>query len=769
MASRTKSVTDSKAAPNGGAAPNGSAARNSNAVDFSFSDSIAGYVESFDFGTDVFVLSTLDGRTVEVRLRDTTSAEVMRNLGEAYTDATAAMRDMLGPGRFLFVYGVRYPEPGAPVEAEHLLFAGRDEHEYLFERPDWWQQQVRQLANFYLTAQFGGGGNGQPDIDYTDYTTMLDLYGHKTDSSRQETDTISRLVYGFASAYLLTGDERCLEAAEKGTAYLREHFRAVNESEQIAYWYHAVDFSEKGGRRILGSQLSSVPGMRRSRITSVRERQIFASESGDDFDAIPAYEQIYALAGPVQTYRITGDPAIRQDAELTLNFLNRYFRDHKRGGYYSHVDPITFSGTAASLGRNRARKNWNSVGDHAPAYLINLVLATGDPKHVAMLVETADTITEHFGDYTNSPFVQEKFHEDWSPDDDWGWQQNRAVVGHNLKIAWNLMRINNLHPDQRYVDFAERIAGLMPEHGMDPQRGGWYDVVDRKLEPGQRVRFAFHDRKAWWQQEQGILAYLILAGCLSKPDYVKLARESGAFYNAFFLDHEAGGVYFNVLASGVPYLVGTERNKGSHSMSGYHSFELCYLAAVYTNLLITKQPLDLYFKPRPGAFTDGLLRVAPDLLPPGSVRIGGVTVDGQPYNDFDADQLTVRIPAATKPVAIKVRLVPTSGLAHFTITLDGVGEHVVATLAGDLDARALPSFRDTLEKALTEAPTRLVLDCRELTTMSSLGARVLIFAKQKAPTDIEFVLVGANPEITELLRQEEFTDSITLVDKMPAR
>ena len=60
-------------------------------------------------------------------------------------------------------------------------------------------------------------------------------------------------------------------------------------------------------------------------------------------------------------------------------------------------------------------------------------------------------------------------------------------------------------------------------------------------------------------------------------------------------------MYFNVLANGIPYLLGTERLKGSHSMSGYHSFELCYLAAVYTNLLITKQPMDLYFKPKPGA------------------------------------------------------------------------------------------------------------------------------------------------------------------------
>ena len=60
-----------------------------------------------------------------------------------------------------------------------------------------------------------------------------------------------------------------------------------------------------------------------------------------------------------------------------------------------------------------------------------------------MLIDTATTIATRFPDYDNAAFVQEKFHEDWSPDREWGWQQNRAVVGHNLKIAWNLMRMNN--------------------------------------------------------------------------------------------------------------------------------------------------------------------------------------------------------------------------------------------------------------------------------------------------------------------------------------
>ena len=58
-----------------------------------------------------------------------------------------------------------------------------------------------------------------------------------------------------------------------------------------------------------------------------------------------------------------------------------------------------------------------------------------------MLTYCADMIVKHFPDYDNSPFVQEKFHEDWSHDRTWGWQQNRAVVGHNLKIAWNLTRM----------------------------------------------------------------------------------------------------------------------------------------------------------------------------------------------------------------------------------------------------------------------------------------------------------------------------------------
>jgi len=38
------------------------------------------------------------------------------------------------------------------------------------------------------------------------------------------------------------------------------------------------------------------------------------------------------------------------------------------------------------------------------------------------------------------PFVNERFHADWTPDQS-GAGSRTAVVGHNLKIAWNLTRV----------------------------------------------------------------------------------------------------------------------------------------------------------------------------------------------------------------------------------------------------------------------------------------------------------------------------------------
>ena len=169
-------------------------------------------------------------------------------------------------------------------------------------------------------------------MDYQNYRTTITLSGEKSqDNYRQETDTISRLVYGFATAYLLTGDDRYLEGAEKGTEYLREHMRFHDADEKIVYWYHGID------------------------VHGDREEKIFASEFGDDFMAIPAYEQIYALVGPVQTYRITGDLAHPERRQVD-------------GGIRSSASSSIGSGAAISRTSThsrsiRAASRWGRTGE----------------------------------------------------------------------------------------------------------------------------------------------------------------------------------------------------------------------------------------------------------------------------------------------------------------------------------------------------------------------------------------------------------------------
>ncbi|MGH9122229.1 MAG: N-acyl-D-glucosamine 2-epimerase, partial [Acidimicrobiales bacterium] len=199
-------------------------------IDFTFSDTIAGYVTSFDDDEDSFAIRASDGRTFTVWLTGNTFAEGVRNFGQDYVDLTGDMRNMLEPGRYLFAYGVFYSESsGHRFEAKHITFPSRQAGDPVYEEPDWWTNQACHIGDFYLRGQFPDG-----NYDWNNYRTKLTLSGTHTPDYvapdyRQETDTISRLVFGLASCYLLSGEDRFLQAAEAGVNYLRENLRGTVE------------------------------------------------------------------------------------------------------------------------------------------------------------------------------------------------------------------------------------------------------------------------------------------------------------------------------------------------------------------------------------------------------------------------------------------------------------------------------------------------------------------------------------------------------------
>ncbi len=259
-------------------------------IDFTFSDTIAGYVTHFNRASARLRSALRMGGSSKGKLRVNAYARIAENLDEPYADATQRLAELLTPGQLVYAYGIFYPDAAEgdyTFEIKSMVFPGNGPSVYRHEEQDWWIKQIRSIGHSYLKWQFN---YPKQTIDWRNYRTFLHLGGEKRGDFLQETDTISRLVYGFASAFLMTGEDQFLEGAELGTEYLREHMRFFDADEDLIYWYHGVQVS--------GDQ----------------EQKLLTSEFGDDYDSIPAYEQIYALAGPIQCYRATGDPRILADA-----------------------------------------------------------------------------------------------------------------------------------------------------------------------------------------------------------------------------------------------------------------------------------------------------------------------------------------------------------------------------------------------------------------------------------------------------------------------
>jgi anti-anti-sigma factor len=94
--------------------------------------------------------------------------------------------------------------------------------------------------------------------------------------------------------------------------------------------------------------------------------------------------------------------------------------------------------------------------------------------------------------------------------------------------------------------------------------------------------------------------------------------------------------------------------------------------------------------------------------------------------------------------------------------MDGVGR---IALSGELDAAVAPLFKATIDEAARRGVTRLVLLADALVYIASAGLRALVFAKQKMGVAVTIVIVGAQPQIVETIRQTGFHRSVLMVDR----
>lgn len=169
--------------------------------------------------------------------------------------------------------------------------------------------------------------------------------------------------------------------------------------------------------------------------------------------------------------------------------------------------------------------------------------------------------------------------------------------------------------------------------------------------------------------------------------------------------------------------------------------------------------MDFFFSPEPGAWEDNILRVAPDLLPSGSVELTKVWINGKNYENFNREKLYVTLPDSDTALKVRVRIAP-AGMAFDVDLLSFEGGIANFALSGELITAKLRYLKDEVEK-LPDLKG-LILDMTDLKTIGDTGWNYLLFTKQRAGAAFTVKLTNMSETVRKSLLEAELEEEFTL-------
>lgn len=430
------------------------------------------------------------------------------------------------------------------------------------------------------------------------YYTNIDREGDVITSwgTNKNLLTQTRNAYGFARAYMMTGNEIYKEYARAGLDFMYEHaWDEINGG-----WYSQLDIN------------GNVQGATNGR---------------------SAFDAHYALLGPAAAFEAFGDST---DLDMLLEGYEHledvYWDD--RVDFHGYYDWVTYDGSSAN------NKSFNATVDAITTHLLSLYLQTGSQVYLDRMHEISQEIIDHLvGSMPNQAvgFVEE-FDANWN----WDNGETMTIMGHVLKSAWCLIRVHHLDPQPEYLEAAEILMADVMDHGYDHDLGGPYKDYNRTT--GEMLMWGNPDTaKAWWQMEQAITAGLQLYSVTENDAYLEVADETIQFFMEHFVDHTYGDVYENRTRYGDETW---GLNKGGGGKAGYHSIETGYYAYLYSSLFLHESPLYLYylFDAEP---VERVVRLTPLHSIDLPLTIQSILLDGVPFTNFDGTTRELTIPADT--------------------------------------------------------------------------------------------------------------------------
>jgi mannobiose 2-epimerase len=403
---------------------------------------------------------------------------------------------------------------------------------------------------------------------------------------------ISRHVFGFSAAYLLSGDPKYLDIARRGAEYLIGHAW----DPEYGGWF---DKLTPDGKPFV--ETKSIP------------------------------LELYTNVGLTLYYIASGEEMALELVQRSVDIQRTHGLDTKTGGY---VQALNRDLSVADYGKNK-HAHYGYIG----SLLLNLYLGTRDSHVLAWEKELADiSLAKMVDRYSWIHGFRSRFDRDWERTPALVDGREFVSVGAELTAALAFLRLYHQSGDPKYLAAGRRLGDQVTRFGFDRERGCWYDLIET-VPPHRPVA---RPVVWWWVQIYGAFLQLQLYRVTGDPAYLETFRESEEFFIKYMRDREQGGVFGSVTPEGS--LIG-EGHKASDSEwhTSYHEMEHALLNCLYLNLYVNRTPAVLHY--RLDGSKDGPRTHFVSLVDDPGVRIKAVTMDGQPWTEFDAVMRSVNVPA----------------------------------------------------------------------------------------------------------------------------
>ncbi len=417
---------------------------------------------------------------------------------------------------------------------------------------DYWKTQALEHIMPYWT-------DNAIDKEYGAFHTNLDSVWDLYGSRNKFPSMISRHLFSYSSAYLLSGNDEDIRIADSTFSWLIE--KAWDK--EFGGWYDALD--EKGDP------------VQYSKTTFV---------------------QVYAVTGLTMYYFVTKDRKALEYIEKSNNLLEKHVWDSASKGYFNSMNRDW-----SILDSN---KSFSSMITPVSGYLIYLYQATKEQKYLDQIIRILDVTVENMID-PESGWVLEDFDRNWN----YISRRNDASevnIGHNIEASWMLLRNYLLTDNKDHLKSAQLLAEKIRSSGVLRDNGIWLTSAGR-LDPSLHSADTY-----WWIQAYGNMFSLYLYKTTGDDKYLDDFRKGAVLWENNFMDYRNGDTFFCVDSAGNI----TDARKANQFKASYHNIEHCLLNFLALNLWVNNDPVDLHFRIK--SSVDGDL-IYPNILEDNDVRI----------------------------------------------------------------------------------------------------------------------------------------------------